>query len=61
MRQACASEVECRKSILERLEIGETVNDDRDVSVVRHLNWRNTQKQLWNESTHDSEWNSELA
>lgn len=61
MRQARASEAEFRKSVLERLEIGEALNNDGHVRVVGHPRRASIQKQLWNKGTHDSEWDTELA
>jgi hypothetical protein len=61
MRQARAGEAEVRKSVLERLEIGEASNDDGRVRVVGRPRRASVQEELRNQGTHDSEWDAEFA
>lgn len=61
MRQARASEAEVRKSVLQRLEVCEALNNDGDVRVVGHPCRASIQQELRDEGTHDSEWDTELA
>jgi hypothetical protein len=61
MRQPRASEAKFCKSVLKRLEVGEPLNNDDDVSVIGHLRTASIRTKLWDKGTYGSEWNAEFA
>ncbi len=61
MRQARASEAKVRESVLERLEIGEALNNDRHVRVIGHPRRASIQQELRDKRADDCEGDAELA